>query len=69
MLLTEPRYLYIQSLGQLGRVTVFDQCGHPCIVVNGYQWVMHSSCVVPAPGEQPENEQSMIDMTVQYHAI
>ncbi|CAI8033700.1 E3 ubiquitin-protein ligase MIB2 [Geodia barretti] len=51
------------SLGQLGRVHMFDQCGHPCIVVNGYRWVMHSSCVVPAPGEQPENEQSMIDMT------
>ena len=47
-----------QSLGQLGQVSMIDPSGNLVLWVNGRQWVMDSFCVVPAPGEQPDDELS-----------
>ena len=33
--------------------------GSVVVRVNGRRWVLDPSCVVPAPGEQPEDELSM----------
>ena len=45
-------------MGQLGRVTMLDESGYVILRVNGWRWIMHNCCVVPAPGEQPEDELS-----------
>ena len=43
-------------MGQLGRVHLVGQSGCLALTVNGRRWLMESSCVVPAPGEQPDDE-------------
>ena len=50
---------YVQCLGQVGRVSLLDESGHPSVRVNGWQWVLHSSCVMLELAEQPEDEMSM----------
>ena len=49
----------MQALGQLGRVEMFDGYGAPLVKVNGRWWVMETACLVPAPGEQPDDEERM----------
>ena len=48
----------IQSLGQLGRVeSLVDDCS-VVVKVNGRKWILDPRCLVPTPGEQPEDEES-----------
>ncbi|CAI8051487.1 E3 ubiquitin-protein ligase MIB2 [Geodia barretti] len=49
------------SVGQLGRVHLISQSGSLVLRVNGRQWLMDSSCVVPAPGEHPEDELTEVE--------
>ena len=51
--------VYSQSLGQLGRVVMIDDSGGVVVRVNGRRWLLNSNCVLPAPGQQPEDEMSM----------
>jgi ankyrin repeat protein len=44
------------ALGQLGYVGLTVEDGGAVLRVNGRRWVLDPSCVVPAPGEQPEDE-------------
>ena len=48
----------VQSLGQLGRVSRMENSGSILMKVNGRQWLMHPSCLIPAPGELPLDEMS-----------
>ena len=50
----------IQSLGQLGRLAVMVEDGTAVVTVNGRRWLLDPLCLKPAPGEQPENEESEI---------
>ena len=57
-------------MGQLGRVHLISQSGSLVLRVNGRQWLMDSSCVVPAPGEHPEDELSKViwvNRIIQYY--
>ena len=48
----------MQSLGQLGRVSKLEDSDCVTLNVNGREWTMNPSCVLPAPGEQPADEMS-----------
>ena len=47
-----------QTLGQLGRVGVLIEDGCVVVVVDGKRWLLDPRCLVPAHGEQPEDELS-----------
>ena len=48
----------IQTLGRLGRVGVSVEDGFAVVVVDGKRWLLDPRCLVPARGEQPEDELS-----------
>ena len=52
-------HTHTQSLGQLGRVVLIIEDGSLIVRVNGMRWILSPLCVVPAPGEKPQDEQSM----------
>lgn len=51
-------YMYrpTQSLGQLGHLVKIEERGYAVVKVNGRRWLFDSSCLVPAPGEELEDE-------------
>ena len=55
----------LQSLGQLGRVERYLNDGSVMVKVNGRRWALDPRCLVPAPGEQPQDEESEGNYTVE----
>ena len=51
-------FVSTQSLGQLGRVERLLDDGSVAVVVNGRRWILDPRCLVPVPGEQPQDEGS-----------
>ena len=51
-------FMHVQSLGQLGRVIVTEDDGYAVVKVNGRYWNFDGPCLVPALGEQPQDETS-----------
>ena len=51
-------HTHTQSLGQLGRFSLLMDEGSAVVRVNGRRWIMDPLCLLSAPEEQPEDEQS-----------
>lgn len=45
--------VFLQSLGQVGRVIKLFPTGDVRVSVNGRTWTFNPLCMVPAPGENP----------------
>ena len=46
-------FIFLQSLGQAGRVTKVFPTGDIRASVNGRTWTFNPACLTPAPGENP----------------
>ncbi|CAI7989108.1 E3 ubiquitin-protein ligase MIB2 [Geodia barretti] len=51
-------------LGQLGRVERFLNDGSTVVKVNGRRWALDPQCLIPTPGEQPEDEEAEVEPEV-----
>ena len=40
--------------------------GFPIVKVNGWQWVMDCRCLVPAPGEEPDDISMCFSIVIDY---
>ena len=58
-----------QSLGQLGRLTIILEDGSVVMMVNGRRWILDPLCLIPARGEQPEDEDSEISTAILWLSI
>ena len=58
-----------QSLGQLGRLTIILEDGSVVVMVNGRRWILDPLCLIPARGEQPEDEDSEISTAILWLSI
>ena len=54
--------VYMQSLGQVGRVIKVQGNSDVRVAVNGKRWIMNPRCMVPAPNQIPvEDTLGMLD--------